>query len=77
MLRRMELVELAVYNSRTEADLVKARLNSEGIDAVVQSDDLGSTTPTLGMVRGIRVLVREDDRAMAMELLGKMLTSGD
>jgi hypothetical protein len=77
MLLRMELVELAIYNSRTEADLVKARLNSEGIDAVVQSDDLGSTTPTLGMVRGIRVLVREDDRAMAMELLGKMLTSGD
>lgn len=77
MLQRMELVELAIYNSLTEANLVKARLNSEGIDAMVQADDIGSTTPTLGMVRGIRVLVREDDRAVAMEVLGRMLTSGD
>jgi hypothetical protein len=73
----MGLVRLATYNSITEANLVKARLESEGIDAIVQSDDLGSTTPTLGMVRGILVLVREEDRADAMEALERMLTSGD
>lgn len=73
----MDLVRLATYNTITEANVVKARLESEGIDAVVQADDIGSTTPTLGMVRGVNVLVREDDRDRAMDALERMLTSGD
>lgn len=73
----MALVRLATYNSVTEANVVKARLESEGIDAVVQSDDLGSTTPMVGTLRGVLVLVREEDRAQAMEKLERMLTEGD
>lgn len=73
----MELVRLATYSTVTEANLIKARLNGEGIDAMVQTDDLGSTTPSLGMLRGVLVLVREEDRARAMETLERMLTSGD
>jgi hypothetical protein len=73
----MQLVRLGTYSSITEANLVKARLESEGIEALVQSDDLGSTTPTLGVVRGVIVLVREPDRADAMDLLERMLPSGD
>lgn len=77
MLPPMELVRLGTYNSITEANLVRARLESEGIDAIVQSDDLGSTTPMLGNVRGVLVLVREEERAAAMEVLERMLPSGD
>lgn len=73
----MDLVPLGTYNSTTEANLVKARLGTEGIDSVVQADDLGSTTPMLGNVRGVRVLVRENDRARAMEVLERMLTDGE
>lgn len=73
----MELVALGTYNSLTEAQLVKARLESDGIDALVQSDDLGATAPTLITVRGVRVLVREIDRARAMESLERMLPAGD
>jgi type III secretory pathway lipoprotein EscJ len=73
----MQLVRLGTYSSITEANLVKARLESEGIEALVQSDDLGSTTPTLGVVRGVIVLVREPDRARAMDVLERMLPSGD
>jgi type III secretory pathway lipoprotein EscJ len=73
----MELVRLGTYSSLTEANLVKARLESEGIEALVQSDDLGSTTPTLGVLRGVIVLVRESDRAEAMDVLERMLPSGD
>lgn len=73
----MDLVRLGTYNSTTEANLVKAKLESEGIEALVQADDLGSTTPTLSVVRGVRVLVRESDRARAMEVLERMLPSGD
>lgn len=77
MLRHMDLVTLGKYNSMTEANLVKARLEGEGIDAIIQADDLGSTTPMLGTIRGILVLVREEDRPLAMEVLERMLTSGD
>lgn len=73
----MDLVRLATYNTLIEANLVKARLEAEGIDALVQSDDLGATTPTLGLVRGVQVLVREGDRAAAMESLERMLPPGD
>lgn len=73
----MELVTIGTYNTMTEANLVRARLVSEGIDAAIQSDDLGSTTPSLGMVRGVLVLVREEDRAAAMDILERMLSPGD
>lgn len=68
---------LGTYNSLTEANLVKARLESESIEAIVQSDDVGSMTPTLNTVRGVQVLVRAEDRAVAMESLERMLGSGD
>lgn len=73
----MDLVQLGKYNSTTEANLVKARLAGEGIEAIVQSDDLGATTPMLGGLRGVLVLVREDDRASALEILERMLPAGD
>lgn len=73
----MELARLGTYNSVTEANLVKARLESEGIAAIVQSDDLGATTPTLGVVRGVLVLVRDEDRAEAMEVLERMLPGSE
>ena len=73
----MELVQLGTYTTLTEANLVKARLEAEGIAALIQSDDLGSMTPTLNTVRGVQVLVREDDQARAMDLLERMLGTGD
>lgn len=72
----MELVSIGTYNSLTEANLVKARLSTDGIEALVQSDDIGSMTPTMITVRGVQVLVREQDRAAAMELLERMLPRG-
>jgi type III secretory pathway lipoprotein EscJ len=73
----MDLVALGTFSTLTEANLVKARLESDGIDSVVQADDVGSTTPTLITVRGVRVLVREQDLARAMEALERMLPAGD
>jgi len=69
----MDLVRLGTYSTLTEANLVKARLESEGIEALVQSDDLGSMVLTMITVRGVQVLVREGDRASAMEILERML----
>ena len=69
----MELVRLGTYNTTTEANLVRAKLESAGIASVVQSDDLGATTPMLGTLRGVQVLVKESDRADAMEVLERVL----
>ncbi len=73
----MDLIVLGTYSSLIEANLVKARLSTEGIEALVQSDDAGSMTPTLITVRGVRVLVRETDRARAMDVLERMLPASD
>lgn len=69
----MELVSIGTYNTLTEANLVKARLSTDGIEALVQADDIGSMAPTMITLRGVQVLVRESDRAAALEFLGRML----
>ena len=71
--RLVGLVRLGTYSTLTEANLVKARLEGEGIDALVQSDDLGSMLESMITVRGVQVLVREEDRAKAMDALERML----
>ena len=64
---------MGTYSTLTEANLVKARLEGEGIDALVQSDDLGSMLESMITVRGVQVLVREEDLAKAMDTLERML----
>ncbi len=72
----MELSEIGRYNTTTEASLVRARLQANGIEAMVQADTAAGTIPTLAS-SGIRVLVAEADRAEALEVLERMLPSGN
>ncbi|HEU4318940.1 MAG TPA: DUF2007 domain-containing protein [Acidimicrobiia bacterium] len=72
----MELVSIGTYSTLTEANMVKARLSTDGIEALVQADDIGSMAPTMITLRGVQVLVRESDRAAALEFLGRMLPGG-
>ena len=64
---------MGTYSSSVEANVVRARLESEGIAAVVRADDVGATTPTLTLGRGVDVLVRSEDLAVAKERLERML----
>lgn len=73
----MDLDEIGIYNTTTEALLVKARLEAFGIDAIVQADTAAGTIPTLVSGRGVRVFVRETERAEALEILERQLPSGD
>ena len=72
----MELSELGRYNTTTEANLVKARLQASGVEAIVQADTAGGTIPSLPS-KGVRVLVREEDRLEALEILERLLPQGD
>lgn len=73
----MDLKELATYSTLTEANLVKARLASNGIDSAIQADVASSSLPSFELIEGVRVLVREGDLAEAFEVLERMLPSGD
>ncbi len=69
----MDLARVGTYASVMEADLVKARLAANGIDAVVQSDTASGAVPFLEVTEGVRVFVRPDDLAAALEVLERML----
>ncbi len=72
----MEPTVVGTYNSVTEANLVKAKLESAGIEARVESDVAGSMVPPLAFTEGVKVLVRSTDLAEALEVLERMLPSG-
>jgi hypothetical protein len=69
----VSLVVLGTYRSSTEANLVKSRLEVEGIDAFVSADVSSLGLPPLELAVGARVFVRETDRASAYEILERML----
>ena len=60
---------VAVFTSRTEAELAKARLELEGIPAHILADDAGGWEPQFGLSRGVRLMVADHDAAIAAEVL--------
>lgn len=73
----MHLSRLGTYSTLTEASLVKAKLETFGIDAIVEEDVATSSIPTFNQMEGVKVLVRESDLGAAYEVLGRMLPSGE
>ena len=60
---------VAIFTSRTEAELAKARLELEGIPAHILTDDAGGWEPQFGLSRGVRLMVADHDAASAAEVL--------
>ena len=60
---------LAVVGSRVEAEMMVGMLRSNGVRAMVSTDDAGGTEPAL-QAQGVRVLVASDDAAEARRLIG-------
>ena len=73
----MTLSRVGTYNSLTEANLIKAKLEAFGIEAVVEADAASSTIPTFEQTEGVKVLVRAADLADAYEVLERMLPAGE
>lgn len=61
---------VARVSSRPEAELIRARLESEGIPAAVLSDDAGGMYPNLSS-RGILVVVGASDLGRATGILAQ------
>ena len=73
----MELKRLGTYSSSIEANLVRAKLEAYGIDAMIQADSASGAVPQLEAYSGVKVLVRADDLAGALEVLERQLPSGN
>ena len=61
------LVELARFTNRTEAELARLNLQAEGIEVVLFNAEMGSLG--FGALLPVRVMVLEEDRGRALELL--------
>jgi hypothetical protein len=61
-------VSVAVVASRTEAELIVAKLRSHGLRAAVSADDAGGQYPQM-QIEGVYVLVGPSDEASACRLL--------
>jgi len=64
-----EMVEIAVYGSKLEAEVAKQQLAAAGIPALVGSDSAGGMIPSLGAAEGHRLLVRSDSAEQAVTVL--------
>lgn len=60
---------VAVFTSRTEAELARARLDLEGIPAHILADDAGGWEPQFGLSRGVRLMVADHDHDEALGIL--------
>jgi hypothetical protein len=72
------LVVVQEYGSRVEADLAKCTLEDAGIEAMSQADTAGGMREHLAWSgAGFKILVREQDAAVARELLTKPAEGGE
>jgi hypothetical protein len=65
----LNLAHIKTYSDRHEADLVKGLLSENGIEAYIQGDEFGGYEPVLSFLKGIRLLVKEEDVEGANKLL--------
>ena len=64
-----EAVVLRTYAGEALANIAASRLESEGIETIIQKDDVGGAYPPLQMSRGVRLLVKPADVPRAEEIL--------
>ena len=64
-----QLIEVIECFSTNEAELARAHLAAEGIEASVAADDIGGMYPGVSLGR-IQLLVLHEDLAAAKEILG-------
>jgi hypothetical protein len=67
-----DLVIIATYNLRHDAELVITYLMNHGIEVFESPDDCGGTDPALGFATGTRLLVPESQATEAITLLNKV-----
>lgn len=65
-----ELAVIRIFHYRHEAELARSALAADAIEPMLQADDAGSQGLGIQFIRGVKLLVREEDRGRAEEILG-------
>lgn len=60
---------LRVFGNDMDAQVARTKLESEGIQALVSSDDCGGTQPFLQLTNGVRLMVDEKDLERSEQVL--------
>ena len=60
---------IEVFASRVEAELARGYLETLGINSHVVSDDADQLYPSIGIVKGIKLIAAEKDLEKAREFL--------
>ena len=68
-IRHGRIVELVNLPSRFEADLLLARLDEAGIQAMAKYGDADGMAPSIGLLDGYRVCVFDDDLDAARDFV--------
>ena len=69
-MREAKLVVVESFGDQWEADLAKSALEAAGIDAMIQADSVGGNRSDVAFhTGGYKVLVREEDAALAHDVL--------
>ena len=64
-----EAIVIETFSSRVVAELAAGLLESEGTEALILADDAGGLYPMLQFIRGVRLLVAQEDELQAREIL--------
>jgi hypothetical protein len=67
----MDWITIGTYGSVVEAEIVKGRLETEGIRAIVADETAGGVMPFLAGSAGVRVQVEESDVDRARTILAE------
>jgi hypothetical protein len=67
-----DLVEVALFSNRFEADLARTAMDAAGIEYFIGGEQLGAYGPVTAFSQGIRLLVRPEDAEMARAALRKV-----
>ncbi len=67
MIQRHVVIES--FENEIDAEIAKARLEAENIEASIVKDDAGGMFPSLQQTSGVQLLVPEEDADRAREIL--------
>ncbi len=76
MKREEEFTELRTFGNSGEAELMKALLESAGIESFIRGDIASSVLPMINESNGIALVVRSEDAARAEEFLKAYIADG-
>ncbi len=62
-------IPVATYSTEIEAELAQATLAAAGIESYLKFEDIGGMMPWMQQIKGINLLVDENNRAEASMVL--------